>query len=304
DSQFNNPSPTGTLDPITGNFLGNVITIHGANGFSTTGQAILDFPGTYPQQFFILNNRDAVNFQSDYTFNQHLTALFGFHYENERSAAPAERSNYSYTGEINGDLFGRLSATLGAGIERNQIFGTAVTPRASLAYYLVRPSAGSKLSGTKLKFNYGQGIEEPSVFNSDNSLFALLSQLPDGPGLISQFNVKPIGAIRSRSFDGGLEQLAFSGKVKLSATFFYNRYTNEIESVGQGDLITLGVPAAVAADLPFGASVNSLATRSFGAETALEFSLGHGFTARAAYTYLDSLVQHSFSSYNDFPSFT
>jgi vitamin B12 transporter len=303
DSLFDNPSPTGILDPIFGNFLGNVVTIHGANGFSTTGQAILDFAGTYPQQFFILNNRDALNFQSDYVFNSHLTALLGFHYENERSTAPTERTNFSYTGEVHGNLFSRLYATLGLGIERNAIFGTAVTPRASVAYYVVRPSASGKLSGTKLKFNYGQGIEEPSVFNSDNSLFGVLSQLPDGPQLISQFNVKPIGAIRSRSFDAGVEQLALNGKAKLSATIFYNRYTNEIESVGQGGLLQLGVPAAVVADLPFGASVNTLATRSLGAETALEFNLGHGFIARAAYTYLDSVVQHSFSSDEFFPSF-
>jgi iron complex outermembrane receptor protein/vitamin B12 transporter len=303
DSLFDNPSPTGTLDPDSGNFLGNVVTIRGANGFSTTGQAILDFPGTYPQQFFLLNNRDALNFQSDYAFNSHLTALFGFHYENERSTAPAERSNYSYTGEVHGSVFNRLYGTLGVGLEKNAIFGVAVTPRASLAYYVVRPSASGKLSGTKLKFNYGQGIEEPSVFNSDNSLFGILSQQPGGAQLISQFNVQPVGAVRSRSFDGGVEQFAFSGKAKLSATFFYNRFTNEIETVGPGALLQLGVPDPVVAELPFGAAVNSLATRSLGAETALEFNLGHGFTARAAYTYLDSVVQRSFSSDEFFPSF-
>ena len=109
--------------------------------------------------------------------------------------------------------------------------------------------------------------------------------------------------MRSRSFDGGIEQLGWNGKAKLSAVFFYNRFTNQIESVGPGGLIQLGVPTDVAAQLPFGASVNSLATRSLGAETELELNLGHGFTTRAAYTYLDSVVQHSFSSDNLFPSF-
>jgi iron complex outermembrane receptor protein/vitamin B12 transporter len=296
DSQFDNPSPTGILDPVFGNFLGNVVTIHGANGFSTTGQAILDFAGTYPQQFFILNNRDALNFQSDYVFNSHLTALLGFHYENERSTAPTERTNFSYTGEVHGNLFTRLYATLGLGIERNAIFGTAVTPRASVAYYVVRPSASGRLTGTKLKFNYGQGIQEPSVFDSDNSLFGLLSSQPNGAQLISQFKVNPVNAIRSRSFDGGIEQLAWNGRAKLSATLFYNRFTNEIESVSQAGLIQLGIPLTEAALFPFGASVNSLAIRSFGGEAALEFDLGRGFTARAAYTYLDAVVQHSFSS--------
>src|SRR5205807_6967067 len=50
-SQFDNPSPTGIpFDPFGfgPNFLGNTVTIRGANGFSTTGQAILDFGGVYP----------------------------------------------------------------------------------------------------------------------------------------------------------------------------------------------------------------------------------------------------------------
>ena len=51
DAEFANPSPTGIPDGF-GNFLGNTLTIRGANGFSTTGQAILDFAGTYPQAVF------------------------------------------------------------------------------------------------------------------------------------------------------------------------------------------------------------------------------------------------------------
>ena len=302
NSEFVNPSPTGIPD-LFGNFLGNVVTIKGANGFSTTGQAILDFGGTYPQQFFILNNRDLLTFQSDYAFGTHLTALFGFHYENERGPKPAERTNFSYTGEVHGNLWSRLYATLGLGVEKNAVFGTAATPRASLAYYVIRPRTSGALTGTKLKFNYGQGIQEPDFFSADNSLLALLSQLPNGPQLISQFHVGPIAAVRARSFDAGVEQLAWNGRVKLGVTFYHNRFTNQIESVGPGGLLLLGVPNAVVANTPFGAFVNSLATRAMGAEIELEVNLGHGFTARAAYTYLDGVVRRSFSSDELFPSF-
>ena len=51
--------------------------------------------------------------------------------------------------------------------------------------------ASGALAGTKLKFNYGQGIQEPDIFSASNSLFTLLSQLPDGPQLISQFHIGP-----------------------------------------------------------------------------------------------------------------
>jgi vitamin B12 transporter len=302
NSQFVNPSPTGIPDAF-GDFLGKIVTIRGANGFSTTGQAILDFAGDYPQRFFILNNSDLLTFQSEYSFGSRLTALFGFHYENERGPKPAERNNFSYTGELHGNLWNRLYATLGLGVDKNTVFGLAATPRASLAYYLVRPRPTGTLTGTKLKFNYGQGIQEPDIFSADNSLFALLSKLPGGAQLISQFHIGPIRAVRSRTFDAGVEQLGWNSRAKLGVTFFYNRFTDEIEFVSPGGLAQLGVPDAILAATPFGASVNSLATRSLGAETELELNLGHGFTARAAYTYLDGLVQHSFSGDQLFPSF-
>jgi vitamin B12 transporter len=302
NSEFLNPSPTGTPD-LFGNFLGNTVTIQGANGFSTTGQAILDFAGNYPQRFFILNNSDLLTFQSDYSFGTRLSALFAFHFENERGPKPAERTNFSYTGELHGNLWNRLYATVGVGVEKNAVFGLAATPRGSLAYYLVRPRPSGSLAGTKLKFNYGQGIQEPDIFSADNSLFALLSQLPNGPQLISQFHIGPIGAVRSRSFDAGVEQLFWDGRAKLGLTFFDNHFSDEIEFVSPGGLGQLSVPNSVIALTPFGASVNSLATHSLGAETELEVGLGHGFTLRAAYTYLDGIVRRSFSSDELFPSF-
>jgi vitamin B12 transporter len=188
-------------------------------------------------------------------------------------------------------------------VEKNAVFGLAATPRGSLAFYLVRPRPSGSLAGTKLKFNYGQGIQEPDIFSADNSLFALLSQLPNGPQLISQFHLGPIGAVRSRSFDAGVEQLFWDGHAKLGLTFFDNHFSDEIEFVSPGGLGRLGVPNSVIALTPFGASVNSLATRSIGAETELEVGLGHGFTLRAAYTYLDGIVRRSFSSDELLPSF-
>ena len=302
DSEFVNPSPSGIFDPISGNFLGKLLTIRGANGFSTTGQAILDFAGPFPQQSFILNNTDFADIQSDYTFSRHLTALFGFRYTNERSN-PIVRSNFSYTGELHGSLGSRLYATLGAGIEDNAVFGVVPTPRVSLAYYLVRPRSSGRLSGTKIKANYGQGIKEADAFSESSSLFALLSQLPNGQQLISQFHVAPIRPERSQSYDAGVEQLAWNGRARLDATFFYNRFNDQIESVPQNGLLALGVPSAIVSNTPFGAFVNSLATRALGAETELELNLGHGLTARGAYTYLDAVVRRSFSSDELFPSF-
>lgn len=304
--QFETPAPAGIpFDPFGfgANFLGNLVTLHGANGFNTTGQAILDFAGTYPAQASSSSKRDFVYLQSDYSVSPQLLALFGFRYENERGytlsslgKSPTDRNNFSYTAEFQGNLRSRLYATVGVGVENNAIFGMAATPRVSLAYYLVRPKTEGWLNGTRLSFNYGQGIKEPSIFEETSSLFGLLSLLPNGPQLISQFHVAPIAPERSRSYDFGLEQSAWNGRARVGVTFFYNRFTNQIEFVDNTALPQLGVPVPVAASTPFGATVNSADTRSLGTETALQISLGHGFSARAAYTYLDAVVQRSFSS--------
>ncbi|HEY6351530.1 MAG TPA: TonB-dependent receptor [Candidatus Angelobacter sp.] len=300
--QFESPAPVG--NPFLGNFVGNVVTVRGANGFSTTGQAILYFFGTtFPETSNISSKRDSAYFQSDYSFSPKLVGLFGVRYENERGVnLPGTRNNVSYTGELQGNLWGRAFATVGAGVEDNAVFGTAVTPRVSLAFYAVRPRATGWFSGTRLKFNYGQGIKEPSIFDQTDSLFDLLSSLPGGQQLVQQFRVPPIGPERSRSFDFGFEQGLWNGRAKLNATFFYNKFSGQIEFVSQGALQQLGVPAPVIAQTLFGASVNSGATRALGAETELQLNLGHGFSANAAYTYLDAVVQRSFSSDALFPS--
>jgi iron complex outermembrane receptor protein/vitamin B12 transporter len=304
--QVDNPSPTGIPDNF-GDFLGQPVTIKGANGFSTTGQAILDFGGgVFPSISHQAASRDFGYFQTDYSLNSHLTALAGFRIEDERGftassfgKSQADRTNYSYIAEVHGSLSNRAYATLGGSIEKNAVFGLAATPRASLAYYLIRPNASGAWSGTKLQFNYGQGIKEPSIFDQTSSLFAVLSQV-NNTQAINQFHLGPIAAERSRSFDFGAEQLFARGRGKLSATFFHNRYTNQLEFVDPGALVQLGVPVSLA---PFGATLNTEATRALGAETELEFDFGHGFHARAAYTYLDAVVEHSFTTDNFFPSF-
>lgn len=302
--QDTNPSPTGIpFDNGFGqglNFLGLPVTIRGANGFSVSGQGILDFSGTYPIETSSSSKRDSVYFQSDYTFNSHLTGLFGFRFENERgftlsfgTKTPADRDNYSYIGEVHGS-FGKAYLTLGGSLERNAVFGTAGIPRGSLAYYLVPPKPSGFLSGTKLKGNYGQGIKEPSIFEATSSLFDLLSA--GAPQLISQFQIGPISAERSRSYDVGIDQLLGSGRARLSATYFHNQFTNQIEFVPTSAFALLGIPAAVTAQSGFGATINSGDTRALGAETELEVTLGHGLTARAAYMYLDAVVKRSFTS--------
>ena len=166
--------PAGIL--INGNYYGNVVDIRGANGYSATGQALLNYSpdnlGTYPNTTETASNRDQLYAQSSYAFTPHISALLGFRYEDERGEARSaayfynynlERANYDYTGEIQGDLFkNRVFYSLGGGIEKNQLFGTVGEPRIGLAYYPVRPGQGYA-HGTKLTFNFSKGQQEPDI---------------------------------------------------------------------------------------------------------------------------------------------
>ncbi len=297
----------GALDPDLGATLGNVVTITGANGYSVTGQAQLDYEGTYPASSPSTTRRDFVYSQSDYRFNHYATLLGSFQYETEdgKSAyASADRGNYSYTLQLSGDAGSRLFYVLGSGIEDNAVYGKALTPRASVAFYAARPDTTQFFSGTKLHASFGKGIEEPSVSEQVESLYGTFQTLPDGTSLIAQYGVKPLGGEYSRTYDAGVEQQFGDGRARVNLSWFHNEFTNVLEYVYPNGLVALGVPAAIA-DNPnvYGAFVNSEAYRAEGAELESEFRLSRHLFARAGYTYLDAVVQRSFSSDALGPSF-
>jgi iron complex outermembrane receptor protein/vitamin B12 transporter len=316
-SQYTDYAPTGIPydSPVVGpEYIGAPVTLHGANGYSVSGQAIFQYVETYPNQLLTSTDRDFVYAQTDYQIKPQLTALFGFRYEAERGFVqpaygipPADRGNYSYTMQLAGSFANRLYYTVGSGIENNAVFGVAGTPRASLAYYLLRPDTSKIFSGTKLRANFGTGIKEPSISDAGTSLFSLLQTLGNGEQLIAQYHISPIGAERSRTYDGGIEQSLFEGRAKLAITYFHNEFTNLIEYVPSQGLIDLGISQTIVNQLSgaseYGATVNSQAFRAQGAETQLEYRLGRNLVARGGYTYLDAVVQRSFTSDALGPSF-
>jgi vitamin B12 transporter len=301
DFNFTDPAPAGT--PFEGNFIGNTVTVRGANGYSVTGQAILDFGGSFPQTFDSQTTRRSLYAQSDYEILPNLTATAGFRYENENGFAEtpfSERNNFSYFLEGYGNLFRRLYATAGVGVEDNAVFGFAVTPRISLAYYVRQPAVDTSFGDTKLTFNFGKGIKEPSIFDAGSSLFSLLSTSPQGQALISQFGISPIGPERSTSYGFGIEQALWHRRARASVDVFHNEFFNLVEFLSSSALPLLGFPqqivSAVAASGPGGATVNSESYRALGAELHVEVNPGHGLLLGGNYTYLDPVVTQTFSS--------
>jgi vitamin B12 transporter len=296
------------IDGALVDYLGAPITLHGANGYTVSGQAVYQYPETYPNSYPTSTDKDLVYAQSDYRFNPHLFGLFAFRYEDERGYAGAPtssiaRGNYGYTLQLEGDIHDRFFYTLGGGLEDNGLFGFAGTPRISLAWQAARGNSNGFFRGTKLRASFGEGIKEPSVGDQTTSLYTLLEGLPGGTNLISQHHVSTVGPVRSRSYDGGVDQMLLNGRGRLSLTLFHNEFTDGIEFIPQQGLIDLGVPSGVAAAAVFGATVNSQAFLAQGAETEVEYQVTSRIFLRAGYTYLDARIQRSFTGDALGPSF-
>lgn len=301
--------PAGNL--IDGNYYGNPTTIRGANGYSVSGQAIMNYSGPYPTIVNSVNNRDSLYAQTDYSFTPHINAVGGFRYEDERGAEnefaygfaeTLERANYDYMAALNGDIKQRVFYSLGGGVQKNQLYGTAGTPRVGASWYPVRPGNGI-LHGTKINFNFAKGVQEPNINDQFGSLYAFM--LANG-GQPAQYGIRPIGAEDSRAYDGGVEQSLFSQRATLRVTWFHNEFGNQIEYVPASVVPALlpnlspaqqqSLEAFLSSEGAYSLTLNSLAFRAQGIESELQYGIGRDIFVRGGYTYLDAVVQRSFSS--------
>jgi vitamin B12 transporter len=276
-------------------YYGNTVTLRGANGYTATGQAQFNLP-----TFDTVSNRDELDYQSDYTFPHRIAALASFHYENERGRlldAAADqtikRTNYLYTLQLQGDIKHRLFYSLGGAVEDNGLVGITGTPRLGLSWNAVRP-AHRVFRGTLLRANVATGIEEPSINAQLTSLETLLEQTGNSSA-IATYNIHPITAERSRTYDIAVDQNILNQKLILKAGYFHSQFNHQLEFLSVNGLERyFNFPANLAIQLPT-ASVNSLAYRTQGLELELQYQpLSHLFL-RGGYTYLASLVEQSFS---------
>jgi vitamin B12 transporter len=289
DSTYIDPFQVGTIDPY-GDSLGNVVTIRGANGYSVTGQAILDFAGTYPEIFPDYEARRSVYLQSDYNFYKEWTFTAGFQYEHEDGSG-FTRNNYNSFIELHGDVAHRLYVTAGGGFVNNAVFGYAAVPNVSVAYYLRKPSGNEFFSETKLRGNFGKGIKEPNTYEQANQLYNLLT-----PPERAEYDVSQVGPERSRVFDFGVQQGLWHGRSRLELTYFQNRFYDLLTYLEPAALVSVGVNPGAAAASEFGAYINASSENFRGAQVQFVTELGHGLRAQANYTYLDGVVTQTFGA--------
>jgi iron complex outermembrane receptor protein/vitamin B12 transporter len=293
--------------------LGNSVTIAGANGYSATGQAVLDClpstPGAHGSQS--VNNRDQLVYQGEYRVTPHLAGLIGFHYENERGSEPGSSyyppvspTNYDYLAAVHGDFKSRFYYTLGGSLEKYSLFGTETSPNAGLSYYALRPRKGV-FSGTRILFNFGDAVREPKLTDEDGSLYNFL-EANGGQAMLQQLHLARLAAPTTRTYEGGVEQAFLSDHLTFRASYFHNEFGKEIEYVGL-DLIPELLPNLTPAEqtqlenflqtnYAYELTLNSQAYRAQGVEATVEGGIGRSLFLRGGYTYLDAVVQRSFTN--------
>lgn len=304
-------------DAGAGNYYGNNVTVVGANGDSTSGQALMNFGpvfgSIYPYNVYLASNRDNLYADTNYQHGPHLGVIAGFRYEDERGmegepvyffGENVERTNYDYQAQLGGQFKSRFFYTAAGGVEKNQLFGLVGTPRGGASWYAVRPGKGA-FHGTRLNVNFAKGYQEPTLDQQFGSLYAFL-QTNGGQSSIAQYGIAPIGAELTRTYDGGVEQSLFSEKVMARVTYFHNEFGNQIEAV-PATIVPLLLPNLSAAqqqqlesflnnNFAFDLDLNSMSYRAQGVESEFEYGMGKNIFIRGGYTYLDAVVQHSFSS--------
>ncbi|OLB34858.1 MAG: hypothetical protein AUH11_16700 [Acidobacteria bacterium 13_2_20CM_57_17] len=188
---------------------------HWIHRFSGHENRTLDTNANPPSFTFVDQfNRAGLQEQSTYTFRTGAIAA-GYEYEVENAYPSlitgfhARRNNQAGFLDARWQPIARLTLSAGARAEANTTFGTRVVPRAGVVYAL--HNGRGFWGDMRARFSYGQGFKEPALeqsFGSD----------PCFPGNSS---LRPE---RSQTYDAGLDQFLAGQRLRLSTTYFNNRF--------------------------------------------------------------------------------
>ena len=154
-------------------------------------------------------------------------------------------------------LFERLVLSGGWRYDDNSAFGGVTTHRAGVAVPV-------KETGTKLRGTWGEGFRAPTI---DDLFF---------PGFANP-SLKPE---RSESWDAGIDQKLWRGRIRLGVTYFENKFRNLI----QFQPTVAGCPPADT----FGCSVNIGRARTQGVEFVTAVDVLETLLFTANYTHVDT----------------
>ncbi len=214
-------------------------------------------------------NRAGFEYQGDYLEGSRAHTTFGYRIENENGfVGDIDFPPQTHGQRLNNDVYlqqqltlGRLSVIAGGRFVHDSAFGNTGLPRVALSLQALR--GGEIFSGTRLRFSYATGFKEPRL----EETFA-------GPPYTQpNLGLKPE---RSRSFEAGLLQDFFRGRVALNATYFNNLFHEQINYVTVDPVNFIGE------------YVNVNEAFAQGAEVTIEAKLRPRLLLNTAYTYTSS----------------
>ena len=244
-----------------------------ADQFLASRAAITDFASTSRMD----SERQAFRYQADWTPRSAYTLTSGYEYEqeNDPNNLVFGRHNHSVFAQAQWHSTSRLFASGGARLDRNSRYGGEVSPKLSAGAFVV-PFRRGVVSSVKLQGNVGRGIKNP-----------VFAELFGGATVDGNPELDPE---RATTFDGGGEVTFVDQRVAAVATYFDNRYRDQVafRSSGPGKD---GVPDYL----------NIEGSRARGMELELRLQRStRGFTASAFYTLVDTEVTTTVSTSDQF----
>jgi len=279
---FSDPTAYDDLRQLSGNLSWTFKTgSHWTHRLSGMEARFLDTNGFPDFSFFETAQFNRAGFleQSTYSFRQGAVTA-GYQYEvenadpNNLSGLHARRNNQAGFLDARWMPVSRLTLTAGARAEENTNFGTRVVPRVG-AIYALRYSQGL-LGDTRARISYGQGIEEPTIFES----FDADPCNPGNPSLRPE---------RSRTVNAGVDQYFSADRFRISATFFSNQFRDLINQ-------EVGPPNPLCFSGNEMLYFNTDLARARGLNWSGEAHLNHWLVLKGNYSYDDTRVLQTVAS--------
>jgi vitamin B12 transporter len=279
---FTDPTAYDDLRQLSGNLSWTFKTgSHWVHRISGMEARFLDTSGFPDFSFFETAQFNRAGFleQSTYSFRQGAMTA-GYQYEvenadpNDLSALHARRNNQAGFLDARWRPISRLTLSAGARAEDNTNFGTRVVPRVG-AVYAVRYSQGL-WGDTRARVTYGQGIEEPTIFES----FDADPCNPGNPSLRPQ---------RSSTVNAGIDQYFSGERFRISTTFFSNQFRDLInQEQGPANAMCFGGFEML--------YFNTDLARARGLNWSGEAHLNHWLVLKGNYSYDDTRVLKTVAS--------
>ena len=279
---FSDATAFDDLRQLSGNLSWTFKTgAHWTHRISGMESRFLDTNGFPDFSFFETAQFNRAGFleQSTYSFRQGAVTA-GYQYEvenadpNNLSALHARRNNQAGFLDARWQPLSRLTLSAGGRAEANTNFGTRVVPRVGAIYALRRSQ--NFWGDTRAKISYGQGIEEPTIFES----FAADPCNPGNPSLRPE---------RSRTLNVGVDQFFSSDRFRLSAGYFTSQFRDLInQEVGPANPICFGGNELL--------YFNTDLSRARGMNWSGEAHINHWLLLKGNYSYDDTRVLNTVAS--------